>query len=95
MPNAAPWAPRYSGSGCPQGTRRAFCGQILGDLGAEVLKGWSGPPGLDETRAFGPPFSRGPSAYYLSLQPQQERCDPFDLAMPEGLDIFYTPGGEI
>ena len=43
-----------------------FCTMILSDLGAEVIKvekPWSG----DETRAWGPPFVKGLSYYFLSL----------------------------
>src|SRR5438874_12401431 len=43
-----------------------FCTTILSDLGAEVIKvekPWSG----DETRAWGPPFVKGLSYYFLSL----------------------------
>lgn len=38
---------------------------ILGDLGAEVIK-IEQPEKGDETRAWGPPFAGGESAYYLS-----------------------------
>jgi crotonobetainyl-CoA:carnitine CoA-transferase CaiB-like acyl-CoA transferase len=42
-----------------------WCGQILADLGAEVIK-VENPKGGDDTRAWGPPFASGESAYYLS-----------------------------
>lgn len=43
-----------------------FCTMILADLGAEVIK--VEKPGLgDETRAWGPPFVKGQSTYFLSL----------------------------
>ena len=43
-----------------------FCTMILADLGAEVIK--VEKPGLgDETRAWGPPFIKGQSYYFLSL----------------------------
>ena len=41
-----------------------WCGQLLGDLGAEVIKVES-PSGGDDTRAGGPPFLEGESAYFL------------------------------
>ncbi len=42
-----------------------FCGQVLGDLGAEVIK-VEHPTTGDETRAWGPPFLDELSAYFLS-----------------------------
>ena len=41
-----------------------WCGQLLGDLGAEVVKVES-PIGGDDTRGWGPPFLEGESAYFL------------------------------
>ena len=43
-----------------------FCGQMLGDLGAEVIK-IEMPGSGDESRAYGPPFVHGESSYFLSL----------------------------
>lgn len=42
-----------------------YCGQILGDHGADVLK--VEPPQGDDTRAWGPPFQNGVASYYLGL----------------------------
>jgi formyl-CoA transferase len=42
-----------------------YCTMVLGDLGADVLK--VEPPDGDETRAWGPPFAAGESAYYLCI----------------------------
>lgn len=42
-----------------------FCTMTLGDLGAEVIKVERPGPG-DDTRAWGPPWAGGESAYYLS-----------------------------
>jgi crotonobetainyl-CoA:carnitine CoA-transferase CaiB-like acyl-CoA transferase len=39
---------------------------MLGDFGAEVIK-IENPNGGDDTRAFGPPFLEGESAYFLSI----------------------------
>ena len=42
-----------------------YCGQILGDHGADVLK--IEPPQGDDTRAWGPPFLDGVASYYRGL----------------------------
>jgi crotonobetainyl-CoA:carnitine CoA-transferase CaiB-like acyl-CoA transferase len=64
-----------------------FCGQLLGDLGAEVIK-VERPGSGDETRTWGPPFAGELSAYYLSCN-RNKRAVTVDLARPEGLEIFY------
>src|SRR5712692_7561859 len=43
-----------------------FCTMILSDLGAEVVK-IEKPQSGDETRSWGPPFVKGLSYYFLSL----------------------------
>lgn len=43
-----------------------FCGQILGDLGARVIK-VENPQSGDDARAWGPPFWQGSSATFQSL----------------------------
>src|SRR3954471_18641242 len=42
-----------------------YCTMILGDLGADVVK-VEVPGSGDDTRAWGPPYAGGESAYYLS-----------------------------
>ena len=64
-----------------------FCGQVLGDLGAEVLK-VERPGAGDETRAWGPPFVGDLSAYYLSCN-RNKRGLAIDLAQPEGVRLFH------
>jgi len=64
-----------------------FCGQVLGDLGAEVIK-VERPGAGDETRSWGPPFAGDLSAYYLSCN-RNKRGITLDLARPEGLSIFH------
>lgn len=64
-----------------------FCGQMLGDLGAEVLK--IERPGIgDETRGWGPPFVGDLSAYFLACN-RNKRALALDLAQPAGRDLLY------
>src|SRR3954468_10749955 len=65
-----------------------FCGQLLGDLGAEVIK-VERPGTGDETRAWGPPFAGPLSAYFLSCN-RNKRGITLDLSRPEGLDVFHA-----
>src|SRR5438552_1384117 len=64
-----------------------FCGQILGDLGADVIK-IERPGAGDETRGWGPPFAGELSAYYLSCN-RNKKAVTLDLAQPAGLQLFY------
>jgi crotonobetainyl-CoA:carnitine CoA-transferase CaiB-like acyl-CoA transferase len=64
-----------------------FCGQILGDLGADVIK-LERPGAGDETRGWGPPFAGELSAYYLSCN-RNKRAITLDIARPEGQTIFH------
>jgi len=65
------------------------CTQLLGDLGAEIIK-IERPGRGDDTRAWGPPYQRDRageatenSAYYLSAN-RNKRSVTLDLAHPEG-----------
>jgi crotonobetainyl-CoA:carnitine CoA-transferase CaiB-like acyl-CoA transferase len=65
-----------------------FCGQLLADLGADVIK-LERPGAGDDTRAWGPPFLDPlTSAYYLSCN-RGKRGIAVDLAKPEGLGLFH------
>lgn len=64
-----------------------FCGQLLGDLGADVIK-LERPGAGDETRAWGPPFAGELSAYYLSCN-RNKRGITLDIAKPEGMRLFH------
>jgi crotonobetainyl-CoA:carnitine CoA-transferase CaiB-like acyl-CoA transferase len=64
-----------------------FCGQMLGDLGAEVIK-IERPGSGDETRGWGPPFVGDLSAYFLSCN-RNKKAITLDLSQPDGLQLFY------
>jgi len=64
-----------------------FCGQVLGDLGADVIKVERSGAG-DETRAWGPPFAGPLSAYFLCCN-RNKRSITLDLAQPAGLRLFH------
>ncbi|THF60515.1 CaiB/BaiF CoA transferase family protein [Pseudothauera rhizosphaerae] len=68
------------------------CAQLLGDLGAEVIK-VEKPGEGDDTRRWGPPFVRdrhgkptGESAYYLCAN-RNKRSIAVDLSRPEGQSL--------
>ncbi|UOD49503.1 CaiB/BaiF CoA transferase family protein [Orrella daihaiensis] len=60
-----------------------YCGQILADHGADVLK--VEPPQGDETRAWGPPFEDGVASYFIGVN-RNKRGLRLDLATPGGRD---------
>lgn len=69
------------------------CTQILGDLGADVIK-IERPGSGDDTRRWGPPFAKTPdgedtqeSAYYLCAN-RNKRSVTVDMAKPEGVKIL-------
>src|SRR5262249_18382025 len=64
-----------------------FCGQILRDLGADVVK-VERPGQGDERRAWGPPFAGPLSAYFMSCN-RNKRSVALDLAQRQGLEVFY------
>jgi crotonobetainyl-CoA:carnitine CoA-transferase CaiB-like acyl-CoA transferase len=64
-----------------------LCGQILADLGAQVVK-IERPGTGDETRAWGPPFLGGTSAYYLSCN-RNKRSVAIDLGKAHGVRLLH------
>src|SRR5207248_5698498 len=61
-----------------------YCTMILGDLGATVIK-VEQPGKGDDTRAFGPPYIAGESAYYLGLN-RNKYSIMVDFSKPEGIE---------
>ncbi len=62
-----------------------FCTMMLSDLGADVIK--LEPPGSgDETRTWGPPFEKGESAYFLSVN-RGKKSVVVDLKTDAGLEL--------
>ena len=59
-----------------------YCTMLLGDMGAEVLK-IERPGSGDDTRAWGPPFLGGESAYFLSIN-RNKRSLTLNLKSAEG-----------
>ena len=62
-----------------------YCTMVLGDLGADVIK--VEPPEGDETRAWGPPFAEGESAYFLCVN-RNKRGIVINLKTDEGKKIL-------
>lgn len=69
------------------------CTQLLGDLGADVIK-IERPGRGDDTRSWGPPFLKdkggretNESAYYLAAN-RSKRSVAIDIARPEGVDLI-------
>lgn len=63
-----------------------YCTMILGDLGADVIK-VEAPGGSDDTRAWGPPYTGGESAYYLCAN-RNKRAITLDLKSEDGKNIL-------
>jgi crotonobetainyl-CoA:carnitine CoA-transferase CaiB-like acyl-CoA transferase len=61
-----------------------FCAQILADHGADVIK--VEPPTGDDTRAWGPPFQDGLSAYFAGAN-RNKRSIAIDMNKSAGRDI--------
>lgn len=64
-----------------------FCGQILADHGADVIK--IEPPAGDETRGWGPPFLDGTASYYLGVN-RNKRGMAIDMSQPAGVELLCT-----
>jgi crotonobetainyl-CoA:carnitine CoA-transferase CaiB-like acyl-CoA transferase len=76
-----------------------WCGQVLADLGAEVIK-IERPGSGDDTRAWGPPYARdaerretSESAYFLSANRGKDSVT-IDLTRPEGQSLLQELAGK-
>ncbi|KAF9935271.1 hypothetical protein FBU30_004846 [Linnemannia zychae] len=73
-----------------------YCTQLLGDLGAEVIK-IENPKGGDDTRAWGPPFAKNmdsssteppESAYFLGVN-RNKKSITVNIRTPQGRRLIY------
>ena len=62
-----------------------YCSMLLADLGADVAK-VEIPGKGDDTRAWGPPFLKGESVYFLSAN-RNKRSITIDMKKPRGLEL--------
>ncbi len=63
-----------------------YCTMLLADMGARVIK-IEQPGRGDDTRAWGPPFVHGESAYFMSINRNKESVT-LDFKRPEGRAIL-------
>ncbi|HWW83649.1 MAG TPA: CoA transferase [Vicinamibacterales bacterium] len=63
-----------------------YCTMLLGDMGARIIK-VEQPGKGDDTRAWGPPFLAGESAYFLSINRNKESVT-LDFKHPEGRELL-------
>lgn len=64
-----------------------YCTLMLADMGADVIK-IEQPGRGDDTRGWGPPFIKGESAYFLSVN-RNKKSITLNLKESEGKEIFY------
>ncbi|WP_283133139.1 CaiB/BaiF CoA transferase family protein [Rhizohabitans arisaemae] len=64
-----------------------FAAMLLGDLGARVVK-VERPGDGDDTRSWGPPFVRGQSTYFMSINRNKESLE-LDLKDPGDIEVLH------
>ena len=64
-----------------------FCTMMLGDMGASVVK-VEPPPRGDDTRLWGPPFVKGISTYFLSIN-RNKRSIGLNLKSAHGQEVLW------
>ena len=65
-----------------------YCTMMLADMGARVIK-IEQPGRGDDTRGWGPPFEKGESSYFMSVNRNKESLT-LNLKHPEGRPILET-----
>ena len=65
-----------------------YCTMLAADMGARVIK-IEHPESGDDTRAWGPPFLKGESSYFLSINRNKESVA-IDFKKPEGRDLIRS-----
>jgi len=65
-----------------------YCSMILGDLGAEIIK-VEQPKTGDESRAWGPPWAKEMSAYFISIN-RNKKSLTLNLKKAEGVKILKS-----
>lgn len=65
-----------------------YCAMVLGDLGAEIIK-VEQPKIGDESRAWGPPWMKEMSAYFISIN-RNKKSFTLNLKHPQGVEIFKS-----
>lgn len=68
-----------------------YCGMLLGDLGADVIKVERAEVG-DQARGWGPPFLEGESAYFLAVN-RNKRSIELDIKNAEDLAVLHALAG--
>jgi len=68
-----------------------YCTMLAADMGARVIK-VEHPERGDDTRAWGPPFQSGESAYYLSVNRNKESIA-IDFKTPQGREVLTSLAG--
>ena len=63
-----------------------YCTMLLADMGARVIK-IEQPGKGDDTRAWGPPFLNGESAYFMSINRNKESMT-LDFKQPDGRAVL-------
>jgi crotonobetainyl-CoA:carnitine CoA-transferase CaiB-like acyl-CoA transferase len=94
VPDTAQWPPSLAGIrviDCSRVLAGPFCGMLLSDLGADVIKVEDTGSG-DESRTW-PPHKDGESAAFLVIN-RNKRDIALDLKAPAGVDVLKRLAGE-